>query len=298
MGNFESAWEKFCAVTRDAGIKNLLLYQDGEVCGELHYDQNCLRNAYSATKSFTATAVGIAQEEGLLSVEEKVIKCFPKEIPQNLPEHLEHLKIKHLLSMTVGQDASYLMGPMRPKMQTQDWVSFVLNQPFLYEPGTVFQYTNVGPYLCGILVARRAGQSLASYLYERLFEPLGFFYPSWEVDPQGNAFGAGGLMVTVEHLLRFGQVYLQNGEWEGRQLIPESWVREVQTPSLLNGDKAGQYGYGFWLGPDKSYAATGKYGQRAVIMPSKHAVLAITAESADPKEKIMRPFWDILYPEI
>lgn len=294
---FEKMWEEFCSATKGKGIKNLLLSQNGEIIAQLHYDDDCLRNVYSVTKSFTSTAVGIAQEQGILSIEENIVDCFPKEIPENPSEYLKHLKVKHLLSMTMGQDKAYFMSDTRSRMQDRDWVRFALSRPFAQEPGTKFCYTNAGPYLLGILTARRAGKDLASYLYEKIFEPMGFSFPSWEVDPNRNYFGSSGLMATTEQLLKFGQLYLNHGNWQGSQLVPESWVSQVQVPFIETGNGEG-YGYGFWTGPGGTYRADGKYGQYSIIMEEKQAVLAVTADCRNPREELLKPFWEMVYPEI
>lgn len=296
---FEHAWREYCRVTQGKGIKNLLLSQNGSVIAQMHFDDDCLRNVYSVTKSFTSTAVGIAWKEGFLSLEENIVDCFPEEIPQNPSEYLKHLKVKHLLSMTMGQDRAYLMSDSRSRMQDRDWIRFVLSRPFTDEPGTKFCYTNGGPYLLGILTARRVGKDLASYLYEKIFEPLGFPFPSWEVDPQRNYFGSSGFMATTEHLLRFGSLYLNHGNWQGKQLVPEEWVEEVKKPFLKPESKEKDgYGYGFWTGPYNTYRADGKYGQYSVIMEEKQAVLAVTADCQNPGEEILLPFWEMVYPKL
>lgn len=296
---FKKVWEEFCVATDGKGIKNLLLSKDGEVIAQIHNDDDCLRNAYSVTKSITATAVGIAKEEGFLSIEEAIVDCFPDEIPKNPSQYLKHLKVKHLLSMTMGQGKAYLMGASRAEMKEKDWVRFVLSQPFVEEPGTTFCYTNAGPYLLGILVARRTGKDLAAYLYEKIFAPMGIWFPSWEVDPYRNYFGAGGWMATTKHLLLFGQLYLNHGIWEGKQLVPEQWVEEAKTPFFKDKRESGHgYGYGFWTGPYNTYRADGKYGQYSVIMEDKNAVLAVTADCQNPKEELLQPFWDMVYPKL
>jgi len=226
MAAFENAWKAFEEKTRSLGIKNLLLWQDGVIRGELHYDEECIRNAYSATKSYTATAAGIAIADGLLSLDERVVDCFPDELPEEVPPQLEKLTIRHLLGMTVGQEKPWLMGKTRPVMPTEDWVHFVLAQDFAHDPGESFLYTNVGPYLTGVLIARRAGMPLTDYWYERIFKPQGFFYPSCEVDPLKNTFGAGGLLVTTGHLLALGRSYLEH---DG--IVPNEWIAYVKQPS-------------------------------------------------------------------
>lgn len=299
MDVFRKGWERFiCDATR-LNVKNAVLVKDGERIGEIHNDQDCLRNAYSGTKSVTSTAVGIAQAEKLLSVEERVVDCFPEELPTVISENLSKLKVKHLLSMTLGQDTPWLMGQIRPIVPENDWVRASLARNFIYEPGTVFQYNNVGPYLAGILVQRRAGMTLAKYMNERFFAPLGIPYPTWEVDRQGNNVGAGGLLVTVEHLLRFGQVYLAQGEWNGRQIVPREWVEAVKSPYPKNqrNTDVDEYSYGFWIDENDDYRFDGKYGQFSVVMESKKAVVAISSEADDNlKYGILESFRKNVYP--
>ena len=281
--------EKFITGIQHLNVKNLLLWQGGKVIYEEHRDEDCYRNGYSATKSFTSAAFGIARDKGLVSLDEYVVDCFREELPIDVSGELEALQLKHLLSMSLGQEKPLLMGASRPRMQEKDWVRFVLGQRFVHTPGTVFQYTNAGPYLIGILVARRAGMLLSDFLYETLLEPLGFLYPTMEKDPLKRDFGAGGMMVTTEELLRFGIVFLNRGE----NLISSDWVSLVQKEFV----PGSHYGYGFWLRDDGVYLADGKYGQFSVIMPKKHAVLAVTMDDPDP-HRLLELFEKEVYPEL
>ena len=308
MSDFASAWKQFEEETADLGIKNLLLYQDGSILGELHYDEDCIRNAYSATKSYTATAAGIAQAEGILSLDERVVDCFANELPDSVSPQLEALTLEHCLGMTLGQEKPWLMGSTRPVMETPDWVPFVLAQDFAHMPGEVFQYTNVGIYLVGVLIARRTGAPLTDYWYEKIFRPQGFFYPSCEVDPLKNTFGAGGLMVTTQHLLSLGRSYLEH---DG--IVPDAWIDFVHKPSstMAKLREGNSYGYssGFWLHAAQpveeltdasqcnAFLADGKYGQYAVVMDDAKAVLAVTADCPTPY-KILGSFWTHVYPEL
>lgn len=241
-------------------------------------------------------AADIARGMGLLDVDELVVDCFPNELPDEVSPELSHLRVRHLLSMTVGQEQSWLMGASRPRMETPDWVRFCLAQRFECEPGTRLRYTNVGPYLAGILVARRAGTTLADFWYEYILRPQGFFRPSVEVDPLGNTFGAGGLMVTTEHLLALGRTLLTR---DG--LVPDDWIDYVQQPGCedvypqVDGDY--RYGSGFWLHPNGCYLADGKFGQVSVVMQEKGAVLALTSDCETPHETL-KAFWETVYPTL
>jgi len=186
------------------------------------------------------------------------------------------------------------MGEKRPFLAEQNWVKYALNQPFPYQPGTKFVYNNTGPYLAGILVQRRAGCDLVDYMYPRLFKPLGIQRPTWETDPLGNTFGAGGLFLCVQELARFMQLYLQNGQWNGRQILTEEWVRESTAYRVDNGRDEFGYGYLIWLGPDGSYRCDGKYGQYGIVIPGKRAVIAINAECHE-QGRLLQHVYDTLF---
>lgn len=270
----------------------VVVSQNGREIARHTWEGACRRNIYSASKSFTSAAVGIAIGEGLLSLDERLIDVFPEELPETVQENLEKATARDLLTMCLGQPKAFLMGEDRPYYPERNWVKLALAQPFLYEPGTKFVYNNVGPYLAGVLVQRRAGCSLVQYLMPRLFTPLGIQLPTWEVDPLGNTFGAGGLFLTLDELHKFGLLYLQNGSWQGRRLVPEGWVAESTKKQVENGGYG--YGYLFWGGRHGSFRADGKYGQFSILIRDKNAVVTVVAESRET-EKLLSAVFDHIY---
>ena len=246
---------------------------------EKYWDEDCRRNIYSASKSFTSCAVGFAVQEGLIDLDERLVDAFKEDIPNNPDENLKKATVKDLLTMTLGQEKGFLMGKQRPRMEEQNWVKASLAIPFVYEPGTHFVYNNVGPYLAGILVQRRAGCDLLSYLTPRLLKPLGIRKTIWEVDPEGNTFGAGGLFLTLSELHKFGLFYLNKGKWNGKQLLNAAWIEESTKPSDTE-----QYGYLFWRGKYNSYRADGKYSQLSIVLPDADAVVSLVAECRNGEE--------------
>lgn len=235
---------------------------------------------------------------GLLRLEERLVDAFSEDIPENPNEFLQQATVRDLLTMCLGQQNAELMGGQRPFYQQKDWVRMSLAFPFTECPGKRFLYNNVGPYLAGILVQRRAGCDLVSYLTPRLFEPMGIPRPTWETDPAGNTFGAGGLFLTLSEMHKFGLLYLQKGDWNGKQLIPEKWVDESTRIQVLTGREE-DYGYGylFWGGPHGSFRADGKYSQISLILRDKHAVISIVAECRNSKI-LMDAIFEELYPQL
>ena len=250
--------------------------KNGELVFHWRGEGECRRNIYSATKSFTACAMGFAVQEGLIRLDEKLTAAFSNDLPETVSEHLQRAAVRDLLTMRLGQSHAFLMGDQRPFYPEDDWVKLSLAQPFDDTPGERFVYNNVGPYLAGILIQRRAGCNLAQYLTPRLFTPLGIKRPTWECDPLGNTFGAGGLFLTLTELHRFGLFLLNRGAWNGKQLLAPAWIAACSAPQ--GGEN---YGYLFWRGAFNSFRADGKYGQLSIILPEKNAVVTVVGECRD-----------------
>ncbi len=278
---------KFIEIAQPLGVLGVQVTQRDELAAQWHLEGECRRNVYSASKSYTSCAVGFALQEGLLSLDEKLVDVFRSELPETVSDNLAKAKVRDLLTMCLGQEQGNLMGEQRPLYEEKNWVKLSLEIPFVYEPGTHFVYNNVGPYLAGILVQRRAGCDLVSYLMPRLFEPMGIHRPTWEVDPFGNTFGAGGLFLTLTELHRFGLLYLHEGEWEGKRLLSKEWVTESAKCQAVGED----YGYLFWRGEYNSFRADGKYCQLSVILPDQDAVVTVVSECRRGGE-LMRAIYD------
>lgn len=281
--------------SRPIGVLGVKISQGGEVIAHKTWDEECRRNVYSASKSVTSCAVGFAVQEGLLSLEERLVDAFAQDLPETVSENLERATVRDLLTMCLGQARGELMGAQRPLYQERDWVKLALSFPFTDAPNTKFVYNNVGPYLAGMLVQRRSGCDLVSYLTPRLFEHLGITRPTWETDPLGHTFGAGGLFLTLSELHTFGQFYLQNGQWKGRQLLDPAWVKASTSKQVENG--AYGYGYLFWGGEQGTFRADGKYGQLSILCREKDAVITVVAECREGSA-LNRAIFDEFYPQL
>ena len=145
---------------RPIGVLGVKISQGGEVIAHKTWDEECRRNVYSASKSVTSCAMGFAVQEGLLSLEERLVDAFAQDLPETVSENLERATVRDLLTMCLGQARGELMGAQRPLYQERDWVKLALSFPFTDAPNTKFVYNNVGPYLAGMLVQRRSGCDL------------------------------------------------------------------------------------------------------------------------------------------
>jgi CubicO group peptidase (beta-lactamase class C family) len=257
---------------------------------------------YSTSKSFTSTAIGLAVSEGLISLDDKVVSFFPADLPDSISPYLAKLSIKDVISMTTGQDPD----PTGVIARDSDWVKAFLATSIVNEPGSKFLYNTLGTYMLSAIVTKVTGQKVIDYLTPRLFAPLGITDVDWEVDPQGRNTGGWGLRIRTEDMAKFGQLYLQKGAWNGRQILPASWVEAATTASILQSpelpdsiravsDWLQGYGYQFWRCRHDAFRADGAFGQFIIMMPDQDAVVVITSETADMQGEL-NLVWQYLLP--
>jgi CubicO group peptidase (beta-lactamase class C family) len=249
---------------------------------------------HSLSKSFTSTAVGLAIGEGRLSLDDRVLSYFPEEAPPEPSENLRAMRVRDLLTMSTGHESE-------PKFTSETpWVRSFLAHPVPRPPGTHFVYNSPATYMVSALVQKVTGQKLVDYLRPRLFEPLGIENPQWNESPQGISVGGWGLHLRTEDIARFGQLSLQRGVWNGKQLLPASWVDQATARQVANGsdpasDWTQGYGYQFWRCRHGAYRGDGAFGQFCVVMPEWDAVLAMTADTRDMAGQL-RLVWEYLLP--
>jgi CubicO group peptidase (beta-lactamase class C family) len=264
---------------------------------------------YSLSKSFTSTAIGIAVEEGLLRVDDAVLSFFPDDAPDQPGENLKQMTVQHLLTMNTGHHEDTTTSVWRGK--DDNWPRAFLSLPVEHKPGTWFVYNTAATYMLSAIITRLTGEALIDYLRPRLFEPLGIEHPTWDVDPHGRSIGGSGLHITTADIARFGQLYLQKGQWEGRQIVSEAWIAEATRPhsdtsnTQTNPDWSAGYGCQFWRNRNDSYRGDGAFGQFCIILPNQDAVLAITSGRQDMQqvldtvyETLVSSFGDTALPAI
>jgi len=280
-------------------LHSLMLRRHGKIVVQgwwAPYNPHSRHLLWSLSKSFTSTAIGIAQDEGLLSIDDQVISFFPEEVPENPSINLQSMRISDLLRMNTGHDQE----PSFRQMQSDNWVEAFLAHEVTHKPGTHFRYNSMATYMCSAILQKVSGQTLLEYLTPRLFEPLGIINPTWESDPRGINVGGWGMSVTTEDISKLGQLYLQKGMWEGKQLLSTAWVEEATSLRTSNGSNPESdwdqgYGYQFWQCRHNAYRGDGAFGQYCIVMPEQDAVLAITAGSND-LQGILDVVWEHLLP--
>jgi CubicO group peptidase (beta-lactamase class C family) len=269
------------------------------------YRADLRHTLYSTSKSFTSTAVGLAVSEKRISVDDKVTSFFPDQLPDSVSPFLAEMTVKDLLTMSAGQspDPTGVIAS-----SDSSWVKAFLALPVLNEPGSTFLYNSMASFMLSAIVQKVTGQKVIDYLQPRLFAPLAITGIDWEVSPEGINTGGWGLRLKTEDMAKFGQLLLQKGMWNGRQVIPTRWVEEATTFKIDQAPDAPQskrdssdwlqgYCYQFWRCRNNAFRADGAYGQFIIVMPDKDAVVAITAESPDMQDEI-NMVWKYLLPDM
>jgi len=289
-------------------VHGLIIARHGRVVADgwwAPYAPTLRHTLYSMSKSFTSTAVGFAVAEGKLNVEAKVTSFFPSSLPAKISENLAALRVKHLLIMAVGSGKE----PTQPMVREEDWVKSFLAHEISHEPGSVFMYNSAATYMCSAIVQKVTGEKIVRYLQPRLFAPLGIEDATWETCPRGICTGGWGLSVPTEALAKFGQLYLQKGQWNGRAILNPGWVEQatrfhIQQPSIAKPTRPAEqndwqqgYGYQFWRSQHGAYRGDGAFGQFTIVLPEQDTVIAMNSESANMQGQLDL-VWEHLLPAL
>lgn len=279
------------------GMHSLMVVRHGKVVAEgwwAPYDAEHNHVLYSLSKSFTSTAVGFAAAEGKVSIDDEVLKFFPDDAPSNPGANLKAMRLRDLLMMSTGHQDEPPVSPDAVSAKS------FLAAPVPHLPGTHFKYNTPATFMQSAIVQKATGQTVLDFLRPRLFEPLGIEHPVWETNFQGVSLGGYGLRVRTEDIAKFGQLYLQRGRWNGKQLLPAEWVAMATSRQTSNGSNPKSdwnqgYGFQFWRCRNNAYRGDGAFGQYCVVMPDQDAVVAITSGVKD-MQQVLNLMWDKLLP--
>ena len=304
--------QNFLQVMKDRNFElhSLMVLRNGKVVHEEWFgDQTSTtpHNMYSVTKTFTATAMGFAVSEGKLKVTDKVISFFPDKLPEKVSPYLAEMEVRHLLTMASGNDVREM------NQDNPDWIKEYLSLEVKYQPGTRYQYSSTGSNMLAAIVEKATGEKMRTYLTTRLLNPLGIKVGSWGETALGTTYGGFGLHICTEDMAKLGQFILQKGKWEGKQLLPEAWIKEATSyqmeciPSGADWDKRNEmnpesdwrqgYGYQMWMCRHNAVRADGANGQYIVIIPEKNAVVVTTAHIGDMGAEL-NAIWDHILPAL
>lgn len=250
------------------------------------YNAETPHTMYSVSKSFTSIAIGFAIDEGLLTLDTKVIDIFPEYRPARRDEKLEKMTVFHLLTMTAGKEVSFVVDRTKGR-----WVKDFFDAKWYAAPGDGWKYISENTYMCSAIITRLTGLTMVDYLTPRLFKPLGIERkPFWESDPAGVNAGGWGLFVTTDELARFVLCLSQGGKYAGEQVIPEWYIKEATSNQTGNNGNTGEdfsngYGFFFWRNKlENSYRLDGMFSQFGVVLEDYDAVIITTCSEVDEQK--------------
>jgi CubicO group peptidase (beta-lactamase class C family) len=303
VGIYPASILKYLKALNDTGFvsHNIMLLRHGKVAFEVHYNPfrpDVPHNLFSCSKSIASTAAGFAVGEGVLSLDEKIVDILPEKLDGTPHPFTAAMTVRHLLTMTT---AFREFDPI-----SDDWTRDFINRTPDHYPGTVFNYDSMGTHTLCEIVQKRAGTTLLDYLTPRMFEPLGIAANevTWSVSKYGINQGGGGACMTPEAMAKFGQLYLNRGVWNGKQILPKGWAEEATDGHVScvtrDGSFKGRYGYKFWRVQQNGFACLGLAGQVIAMHPDKDIVFVGTANGMQTDFHYFHSeyMWNMLYPEI
>lgn len=286
------------AENRVDAMHSFMIIRHGKLISEgwwAPYDAETPHRMHSLSKSFTSTAIGLAIDEGILSLNDQVISFFPEYVPEKPTYNLKAMRIRDLITMNTG----HIKEP-RPRAGGDNWVKTFLEAEVPLKPGTHFKYNSAATYMLSAILQKVTGEKLVDFLEPRLFEPLNIKKPNWDTCPKGINTGGWGLHIVTEDIAKLGQLYLQKGKWNGKQLLSEEWVKMATSKQVSNGsnpenDWEQGYGFQFWRCRYNCYRGDGAMGQFCIVMPEHDAVVAITS-GVNNMGEVMNVVWETLLP--
>lgn len=275
----------------DVDIHSIILMRNDAVFFEFYnypYGPDTLQHTMSVGKSVVSALTGIALNEGKLSgLDDALLSSFPELQDEITTPAKREITLSHALTMTTGLEAGDdNQAVLSDVMRSSSWVEQTWRQSVSHPPGETYTYASLVTHLIAQTVQRGVNQDLMDYAREKLFDPIGAGNILIERDPEGLWFGAGGLWMTSQDMLRFGRLYLQNGKWEKEQVVPKAWVKASTRNQIgelsanASGIEGAKYGYQWWVFDD-SYAAVGVGGQMILVVPYLEFVAVITRAEPD-----------------
>lgn len=237
-------------------------------------------NVKSASKSVLSALVGIALREGVLEgLDQRVAEFFPEHLGEDADPRKRRITIRDLLTMRSGLESTSFHN-YGSWVSGDDWVGAALDRPMAAEPGERFIYSTGNSHLVSAILTRASGTSTLEFARRHLFGPLGIEPGGWQQDPEGIYFGGNNMRLSPRELLRFGELYLNGGRWNGRRLLPRGWVREsweVHTHSRRHGYGFGYYWWTRRLAGHEVHYAWGYGGQFVFVVPELETVVVATS---------------------
>ena len=249
-------------------------YKDG-------YDQNSIFTLQSTSKSVTSAIFGIAMEQGYIDSVETPISTYFPQILNDGSEYKSQITVWNLLTHTTGLDVSDTSN-WDAWLASSNWVDYVLERPAVSRPGTIFNYFTGNTHLLSAIIQQTTGKTTYEFGKENLFDKLDMDSVECTTDPQGISDGENGFAMNVYDMAKLGELYLNNGVWEGEQVVPQEWVQDSTTVQFDRQSGSADYGYQWWVrtfgnNNYNAYFAQGHYGQYIFVVPELELVVVMTS---------------------
>jgi len=287
---------------RDEGrnVHGFMLWRHGKLiskCIAPPFDYDSKRHAYSISKTFTSTAIGIARDEGLLTLGERLVDIFPESVPETISPNLAKMTVHDVLCMGCGHDNN--SDPVMMAAEDGDWVKAFLAKDVPHVPGTHFAYNSGATYMLSAIITKRTGMKLIDYLRPRLFEPLGITDVVWDECPRGINLGGWGFRCSHTDMLKLGIMYLSGGYWRGQRIVSRDWVKLASSYKISNGvDRGDDWGSGYcyqiWRCQHNCFRGDGAFGQLLIMSPDRDMVLALISED-NSFQDMCNTYWDTVF---
>ncbi len=271
------------SVCGNNGIQRMVILRQGKVVYKSE-ESDVVQNVWSCTKSFTSTVLGLLVAEGKCTLDDKVWTYLP-ELKENYPD----VTFRHYTTMTSGYKAR---GDDEAGGHGQSTTPFQPSEEQLFDPGIEFRYWDSAMNIFALALTKAAGKSIKEYFKEKVADPIGMDPEKWDWRDFGEMNGlvinggAGnksrGIFISAEELARFGQLFLNRGSWNGKQIVPEEWVEQATSPQInkIIPTDDSPYGFNWWTSkiypdaPEGTFAAKGFNNNKCIVIPEWNIVVA------------------------
>ena len=280
--------KKFISKLEQRGLTmhSVLMMRGNDIFAECYwkpFDKNFIHRMYSQTKSFVGVAIGILEQEGKLSLDDKISDYFPERIDRELPEHLKNLTIKDMLTMETAGEAPFWLF----HEEAEDRVRWYFNKNNSTHPGgTIWKYDSDGSQVLSVLVEKLSGMTLFEFLKARIFDKLGTFTTAYALKVRNeDSFGDSSMMCTTRDIASFARFVMNYGSWNGERIVNEEYMRKATSAVVDNnisgfeGYTSDGYGYQIWGAENGSFAFHGMGGQFTICVPEKDFIFTCTADN-------------------
>lgn len=269
---------------KDKDVRSCIVIKDEKIISEYYkpgYSKNSIFSLQSVSKSITSALIGIAIDQGLIKSVDDPAYIYCPQLENAKNPVMKTITVKQLLNHTsglLGTD-SKIWNQWR---NSSDWIEYILSRPMTATPGTFFEYSTGNTHLLAAILENVYKKSLLQIAEEQLFSKIGITSASCGTGPEGVCDGGNGFSMTAYDMARFGQLYCNMGKWEGKQIIPESWVKESTKVQARRPSTGSRYGYQWWIrnygknGYD-GYCAQGFGGEFIFVVPKINLIVVFTS---------------------